>query len=53
MTLEEPVDDMERTPEDTPAEVAALAIRKDVAIRTALAVLVMENMASSLFPLCF
>ncbi len=49
MTLEEPVDDMERTPEDIVAEAAARAIRDDAAIRMAPAVLVKENMDSSVY----
>lgn len=53
MTLEEPVDDMKRTPEDVVAEAAARAILDDATIRTALAVLVNENMASSVFHFAF
>ena len=52
MTLEEPVDDIERTPEDVVAEAAARAILDD-AIRMALAVLVRENMAGSVFHFAF
>ena len=53
MTLEEPVDDIERTPEDVVAEAAARAILDDDAIRMALAVLVRENMAGSVFHFAF